>query len=169
MPHVETGCLISHRLPTQICQQHTWWAEQPVHTLVLKKTAIGLCAKPQNLPSNDQVVRSDDSSASGSLNPFLIETVGWKRCSWQRRTKISQKPRYCSFPKLAELHFSLYWYRIYVCSCTCYILSTKLCILLTKWGHFLGSENILAGPHNFKNLFEGNDLVLNSGLELGLG
>lgn len=30
-------------------------------------------------------------------------------------------------------------------------------------------EDVLAGPHNFKSLFEGKDLVLKLGLKLGLG
>lgn len=40
-----------------------------------------------------------------------------------------------------------------VCSCTCCLLSTKLLILLTKWGHFSESEDIWAGPHKFKLTF----------------
>lgn len=34
---------------------------------------------------------------------------------------------------------------------------------------YLKREDILAGPHDFKGSFDGSDLVLGLGLELGLG
>lgn len=105
--------LISHWLPTQICQQHAW-TDHPRAQIWFK----GLC-QTKNLPSNNQDIRSDDSLASGSLHPFLIETVEWKR---QRGAKISQKPRRSSFPKPTELQLNLYQYKVCVCSCACQIL-----------------------------------------------
>lgn len=106
------------------------------HTFAWTKTTKVLHAKSQSLPSNHQNARSHDSSASGWLNPILIETVKWKRHSWQRCTKISQKPRRCSFPRPAELYFHLHQYKVCVCSCTCYTSSSKTCIKLVKSGHF---------------------------------
>lgn len=40
-----------------------------------------------------------------------------------------------------------------------YILSPKIWILLEKRGHFWKVGDILAGLHNFKGLFVGEDLV----------
>lgn len=41
-----------------------------------------------------------------------------------------------------------------VCSCSCYMLSTKNLILLVKWGYFLENEEILAGLPKVKGLFD---------------
>ena len=42
-----------------------------------------------------------------------------------------------------------------VCSCTCYILTTST----SKVRTFAGSKDIEAGPHKFKRVFEGSDLL----------
>lgn len=49
---------------------------------------------------------------------------------------------------------------ICVCVCCilvlCYRVSTKICILLGMWRHFVGNDVILTGSHNFRGLlFEG--------------
>lgn len=44
---------------------------------------------------------------------------------------------------------------VYVCSCTCYIISSTNAYSTRKVRTFLESENGLAGPYNFKGLFEG--------------
>lgn len=44
-----------------------------------------------------------------------------------------------------------------------HLLSPKIRILLEKKRIFGGSEDVLAGSHNFKGLFEGSELVLLSG------
>lgn len=41
--------------------------------------------------------------------------------------------------------------------------------LSSKVRIFLGSVDVLAAPHNFEGLFEGQDLVLGLRLDLGLG
>lgn len=58
--------------------------------------------------------------------------------------------------------------RVCVCPCICYTKHQNL--HSTRKGRpFLGSEAFFAGPQNSKGLFEGSDLVLRLGLELGLG
>ncbi len=61
-----------------------------------------------------------------------------------------------------------------MCVCVCVFLYLHLSEnqreFLTKGVRlFLGSEDILAGPHYVTRFFEGKDLVLALGLELGLG
>lgn len=131
MPYDETGCFHIDCQHKSARNTHDDLSNH-AHTFAWTKTAKSHYAQSQSLPSNNQNVRSDDSLASGWLKPILIETVEWKRHSWQRCTKISQKPRCCSFPRPAELYFNLYQYKVCVCSCTCCILSSKTCIQLAK-------------------------------------
>lgn len=54
---------------------------------------------------------------------------------------------------------TIYYSNACVCSCTCYKLSSKICGVAKMRGS-LGSEDMLAGFHNYKGLFEGKDVHL---------
>ncbi len=59
-----------------------------------------------------------------------------------------------------------------MCVCVCLFLhlsEDQHESLTNAFGSFLGSEDILAGPHYVVRLFECYDLVLGLGLELSLG
>lgn len=53
-----------------------------------------------------------------------------------------------------------------VCFCTCYRDTKQNTLSIGKVGHFLGGEEILAGQHNFKVLFEGLDFLYIKGLRV---
>lgn len=58
---------------------------------------------------------------------------------------------------------------VYVCGfvqATCYVPKhSKICYSTRKVGTFLGSEDFFAGPHDFKTLFVGQDLVFRVGVK----